>query len=74
MRPTQRAAKDDIVRLLDGLMNANSATKPRIEADKEPREERSCGRSQTLLYDARRRHSTIGYLSPMKFGKLAQLA
>src|SRR3984893_15518461 len=30
LRPIQRAAKDDIVSLLDGLMNANSATKPRM--------------------------------------------
>jgi hypothetical protein len=26
----QRAAKDDIISLVDGLMNANSATKPRM--------------------------------------------
>src|SRR5712664_4466325 len=34
------------------------------DADKEPREERSCGRSQTSLYNPKRRHSTIGYTSP----------
>jgi hypothetical protein len=39
----------------------------RDDADKEPREERSCGRSQTSLYNATRRHSTIGYLSPVEF-------
>jgi hypothetical protein len=44
------------------------------DINKEPREEPSCGRSQTLLYDPRQRHSTIGYLRPMEFGKLAQLA
>jgi transposase InsO family protein len=37
------------------------------DADKEPHEERSCGRSQTLLYNATRRHSTIGYVSPVEF-------
>jgi hypothetical protein len=30
LRPIQRAAKDDIISLVDGLMNANSATKPRM--------------------------------------------
>jgi hypothetical protein len=43
------------------------------DADKEPREERSCGRSQTLLYNPKRRHSTIGYLSPMEFERQAGL-
>src|ERR1700732_381167 len=36
------------------------------DADKEPREERSCGRSQTLLYNRTRRHSAIGYISPIE--------
>jgi hypothetical protein len=36
------------------------------DADKEPHEERSCGRSQTLLYNRTRRHSAIGYLSPIE--------
>jgi len=36
------------------------------DADKEPREKRSCGRSQTLLYNRTRRHSAIGYLSPIE--------
>jgi hypothetical protein len=36
------------------------------DADKEPREERSCGRSQTLLYNRKRRHSAIGYISPIE--------
>jgi hypothetical protein len=44
------------------------------DIDKEPREERSCGRSQTLLYNPKRRHSTIGYMSPMEFEKQAGLA
>src|SRR5450631_2172061 len=44
------------------------------DADKEPREERSCGRSQTSLYNPKRRHSTIGYLSPMEFERQAGLA
>ena len=44
------------------------------DADKEPREERSCGRSQALLYNPKRRHSTIGYLSPMEFERQAGLA
>jgi hypothetical protein len=30
LRPIQRAAKDDIISLVDGLMNANPATKPRM--------------------------------------------
>jgi hypothetical protein len=30
LRPLQRAAEDDIISLVDGLMNANSATKPRM--------------------------------------------
>jgi hypothetical protein len=29
------------------------------DADKEPREERSCGRSQTLLYNPKRRHPKL---------------
>ena len=29
------------------------------DADKEPHEERSCGRSQTLLYNGRRPHSSL---------------
>jgi hypothetical protein len=37
------------------------------DIDKEPREERFCGRSQTSLYNATRRHSTIGYLSRVEF-------
>ena len=36
------------------------------DIDKEPREERSCGRSQTLLYNRTRRHSAIGYISPIE--------
>src|SRR5271154_5785278 len=36
------------------------------DIDREPREERSCGRSQTLLYNRTRRHSAIGYLSPIE--------
>jgi len=44
------------------------------DADKEPREERSYGRSQTLLYNATRRHSTIGYLSPVEFERKVGLA
>jgi hypothetical protein len=43
-------------------------------ADKAPREERSCGRSQTLWYNATRRHSTIGYLSPVEFERKVGLA
>jgi hypothetical protein len=34
------------------------------DADKEPREERSCGRSQTSLYNANRPHSTFGGRTP----------
>jgi transposase InsO family protein len=44
------------------------------DADKEPHEEQSCGRSQTLLYNATRRHSTIGYLSPVEFERKVGLA
>src|SRR5258705_9244346 len=44
------------------------------DAYKEPREERSCGRSQTLLYNPKRRHSTIGYMSPMEFERQVGLA
>jgi SRSO17 transposase len=39
----------------------------RDDADKEPREELYCGRSQTSLYNPKRRHSAIGYFSPMEF-------
>ena len=34
------------------------------DADKEPREERSCGRSQTLLYNSRRPHSSLDGRTP----------
>jgi len=44
------------------------------DADKEPHEERSCGRSQTLLYNSIRRHSTIEYVSPVEFERKVGLA
>ena len=44
------------------------------DVDKEPREERSCGRSQALLYNSIRRHSTIGYVSPVEFERKVGLA
>src|SRR3954452_9756912 len=44
------------------------------DIDKEPREERSCGRSQTSLYNPTRRHSTIGYISPVEFERKVGLA
>src|SRR6266850_705144 len=34
------------------------------DADKEPREERSCGRSQTSLYNGRRPHSSLDGATP----------
>jgi hypothetical protein len=34
------------------------------DADKEPREERSCGRSQTLLYNFERPHEALGQQVP----------
>lgn len=34
------------------------------DADKEPREERSCGRSQTSLYNRRRPHSSLDGSTP----------
>src|SRR6266436_9267687 len=34
------------------------------DIDKEPREERSCGRSQTLLYNPKRRHSSLDDRTP----------
>src|SRR5882724_797123 len=34
------------------------------DADKEPREERSCGRSQTSLYNGRRPHSRLDDMTP----------
>src|SRR5258708_31100343 len=37
------------------------------DADKEPREERSCGRSQTSLYNGQRPHSALGYLTPAAY-------
>src|ERR1700738_3471663 len=37
------------------------------DADKEPRQERSCGRSQTLLYNGQRPHSALGYLTPAAY-------
>src|ERR1700757_2358677 len=35
------------------------------DADKEPREERSCGRSQTSLYNAARTHLSLNKEAPM---------
>jgi hypothetical protein len=35
------------------------------DVDKEPREERSCGRSQALLYNEVRPHSAIGNKAPI---------
>ena len=37
------------------------------DADKEPREEWSCGRSETLLYNGQRPHSALGYLTPAAY-------
>src|SRR3974390_2575709 len=37
------------------------------DADKEPREERYCGRSQTLLYNDVRPHSALGNLTPSEY-------
>jgi hypothetical protein len=34
------------------------------DVDKEPREERSCGRSQALLYNGRRPHSSLDGATP----------
>src|SRR5882757_8007435 len=34
------------------------------DIDREPREERSCGRSQTLLYNGRRPHSSLDDATP----------
>jgi len=48
-RPIQRAAKHDITSLVDGLVNANSATKPGMMPIN--REERPVGGSQTSLYN-----------------------
>src|SRR5579864_6491203 len=36
----------------------------RDDADKVPREERSCGRAQTLLYNGRRPHSSLDDMTP----------
>src|SRR4051812_40879184 len=44
------------------------------DIDKEPREERSCGRSQTSLYNAVRRRSTIGMRQPAEIERTAGLA
>src|ERR1700737_2507096 len=35
------------------------------DADKEPREERSCGRSQTLLYNGSRTHLSLNKDAPI---------
>src|SRR5258706_226970 len=35
------------------------------DADKEPREERSCGRSQTLLYNSLRTHRSLNKDTPV---------
>src|SRR6476659_2385884 len=37
----------------------------RDDADKEPREERSCGRSQTSLYNATRTHLSVNKDAPV---------
>src|SRR3989442_15976059 len=37
------------------------------DIDKEPREERSCGRSQTSLYNDPRPHSQLGWKPPSEF-------
>src|ERR1700751_4734315 len=37
------------------------------DADKEPREERSCGRSQTSLYNTNRPHTSLNGLTPTEF-------
>ena len=43
----------------------------RGEANTELHAEWSCGRSQTSLYNPVRRHSTLDYLSPVQFERLA---
>jgi len=42
--------------------------------DTKPRESRSCGCYQAALYNAIRRHSTIGYVSPVEFERKVGLA
>src|SRR6476620_11368856 len=37
------------------------------DIDKEPREERSCGRSQTSLYNTNRPHTSLNELTPTEF-------
>src|SRR6476620_11480089 len=37
------------------------------DADKEPREERSCGRSQASLYNTSRPHTSLNGLTPTQF-------
>jgi hypothetical protein len=64
LRLFQRAAEDDLVSLVDGTMNANSATKPSMMPIKNLA--KNGGRSQTLLYNRTRRHSAIGYISPIE--------
>src|SRR5882757_1447371 len=41
------------------------------DIDKEAREERSCGRNQTLLYKPKCSHSTIRYLGPKEIERQA---
>jgi len=63
-RSIQRAAESDIISLVDHSMNANSATKPRMISIKNLAKERSCGRSQSLLYNRRRPHSSLDGSTP----------
>src|ERR1700737_3763792 len=50
--------------LCRGSHERQPGDQPRAKPDKEPREERSCGPSQTLLYNAARTHLSVNKDAP----------
>jgi|HubBroStandDraft_6_1064221.scaffolds.fasta_scaffold359406_3 hypothetical protein len=66
----QRAAEDDITRLVDRLMDEDWQTEPWMPPIQKLAKAGPVG-YQAALYNPRRRHSSIGYLSPIDYERHA---
>ncbi len=64
----RQAAANDVLGLTDPReMNPDREAEPRVPSDIEPLSTRYYGCSVVGLYNHRRLHSTLGYVSPMEF-------